>query len=338
MKVLFVTYPHIGLGKGGMRVQIDRTAEGLRALGVEVEYYDPWADQIDDADVCHFFSSSLTMGYFFGRAADKGKPVVWSPVFNVFRYSALRLKVEIRCFSRIPGVLAGWKMVRMMGRRSAAVIALNRQEAARLSDSLPGLDRKLTIIPNGMDKFFADGDPNRFREKFGLDEYVLNVAYIGPVKNQLSLIRAMKGLPLSLVIIGQPVSGAEGYFQACKREAGDNVVFAGTFPYGDPLLLSAYAGAKVFALPSTSEVMTLSLMEAALAGCQLVASSQVPVVDYLRDYVATPNPHKLREIRAAISAAAVGERPCARDVMLAQPGWDDVGTEVLKVYERLLRR
>ena len=45
MKVLFITYPRIGLGHGGFEIQIEKTCQELRHIGVEVLLYDPWKNQ-----------------------------------------------------------------------------------------------------------------------------------------------------------------------------------------------------------------------------------------------------------------------------------------------------
>jgi len=337
MKVLFVTYPHIGLVKGGMLGQIHRTAAALRELGVQVELFSPWENQVESADICHFFSSSSDMWSYFSYATNVNVPCIWSPVLNVFDRSILSLVLSARLGGRVPGVLSGWRLIRQMARQAARIFPLTHLEADRIRKMFPGSQRKMRTIPNGIDKRFAEGDPDLFRRKYGLGDYVLNVAYIGPVKNQLNLIRAMKGLPMSLVLIGEPLSGTKPYLDACKQEAGDNVIFAGSFPYADPMLLSAYAGAKVFALPSTTEVMTIALMEAGLAGCRLVASSQVPIVDYLQPYVRTPSPHSPKKIRKAIlEAAAEADAPTAREVMLSQPSWPEVGRMILEEYQGVL--
>jgi len=338
MKVLFLAHSHVGLVKTGLYGQIHQTAAALRELGVGVELFSPWENQIESADICHFFSSSSDMWFYFSCAANFNVPCVWSPVFNVFDVSAFRVVFSARFGGRVPGVLSGWRLIRQMARQAARIFPLTRLEADRIRKMFPGSESKMRTIPNGIDRIFAQGDPDLFRRKHGLEDYVLNVAYIGPVKNQLNLIRAMKGLPMSLVLIGAPRLGEKEYLEACKREAGDNVIFAGSFPYADPMLLSAYAGAKVFALPSTTEVMTIALMEAGLAGCRLVASSQVPIVDYLQPYVRTPNPYSPRKIRKAIlEAAADSDAPTAREVMLRQPTWPDVGRMILEEYEQVLK-
>ena len=83
MNVLFATYPHIGLNTGGIRSKIDRTAEALRGLGVTVEYYDPWRNQIPQADLLHCFSIDPSLLYHVRLAKAEGRAVVASPVVGV---------------------------------------------------------------------------------------------------------------------------------------------------------------------------------------------------------------------------------------------------------------
>jgi len=337
MKVLYLAHAHVGLVKTGLYGQIQRTADAVRELGVEVVLLDPWEDQLADVDVCHFFSVAPEMWFFHHRARNRGVPCIFSPVLNVADQSLLRLVVSGRLGGRVPGMLSGWKHVRDMLRHAARILPLTRHERRiiRLTFGVP--DERMRIVPNGVDKGFAEGDPELFRRKHGLGDYVLNVGYIGRVKNQLNLIRAMKGSPMHLVLVGEPRMGEAEYLEACKREAGDRVLFTGRLPYGSPMLLSAYAGAKVFALPSFTEVMSIALMEAALAGCRLVASVNVPIVDYLEPYVHTARASRPGQIRKAIDAAAAepGRSP-AREVMLGKPTWSEVGRMIVEEYERSL--
>src|SRR3989338_3603807 len=84
---------------------------------------------------------------------------------------------------------------------------------------------KLHIIPNCVDKDFAHSDENIFVSKYGLKDFVLSVGRIEPRKNQLNLIKALKGFGRALVIIGDPVSDYMDYYGECKRHADKNTIF-----------------------------------------------------------------------------------------------------------------
>src|SRR5207237_2467890 len=89
-------------------------------------------------------------------------------------------------------------------------------------------------------------------------------------KNQLNLVRALKGHDLPLVVIGHVRE--RGYAEQVHAEAGGRVRLLGPLGHDDPLLRSAYAACAAFALPSTCETPGLAALEAAAAGAPIVAT------------------------------------------------------------------
>jgi glycosyltransferase involved in cell wall biosynthesis len=336
MKVLFVTYPHIGLNYGGLRIQIEKTAEALRSLGVDVEFFDPWQNPLDQIDIVHCFSVDSSMGYHVRLAKAHGVPVVVSAVLNVFNRPAWQTILMGRCSGKVPGLFSYPKAVRNILDNANSVLVLQEAEGQLLRKAYGVPTEKMHMIPNGMVKSFANGDPKLFAEHSGLSEYVLNVAFLSPIKNQLNLIKALAGTKYKLVLIGI-LDRDLPYLEQCREAAGKNVHFIGTLPPGSDLLKSAYAGARVFALPSRTEVMPLTLMEAATAGCRLVASSQVPIQPWMTDFVEMPNPEQPSQIRQAIERQwnAPDSMPTARDTAMSRPDWLEVGKRILEIYQSL---
>jgi glycosyltransferase involved in cell wall biosynthesis len=271
-------------------------------------------------------------------AVEQDKPVVWSPVFNVFDKSLSRLRFEVGLSRYIPGFATSWKVNRSYAAHCSHAIALNTDEKKRLETLFPSMKSKTTLIPNGIDVAFAKGNANIFRQHIGLqpdDKYVLNVAYCCPRKNQLGLIRAARNQPWKLVLVG--LFDKSRYARQCIEEAefSGNVILTGPLPYESELLSGAYAGADVFCLPSLSEVQPLTLLEAAVAGCRLVTSQQTPILECLKNHVlicSTSDTHAL----AHTIAQALSGPSTARDVILLQPTWDDVASRIRSVYEDIL--
>ncbi len=337
MRVLFLVYPRIGLDRGGLQIQIEKTAEGLAKLGVEVLFYDPWKNQIEDVDICHVFSIDTSMSYHVRRAKEMERPIIASPVFNAFEIPVWLIKLKVMLSEKIPGMRAGLALSKFMLKSSQRVLALNGREKDLLI-SVFGLEsQKCIVIPNGINKTLGSGTPKLFEEKYGIKDYILEVGAVGRRKNQLTLIKAVAGSPYSLVIIGGPAGGDESYMNQCKEIAGDNVFFMGEVSNDDPLLASAFAAAKLFVLPSYSEVMPLTLYEAAIAGCKIIASQNVPVSEEIRQYVPTFNPNKPRELAALIDKqmrSGVDEK--IGEIANQMLSWADVGRQIKKIYEEVL--
>ena len=337
MKVLFITRSHIGLTRGGLRRQILTTAQGLQKRGVEVIFYDVWNDRINDVDLCHCWSSSPDMIYHVEKARKQGKPVIISPVFGRFGESPWKLKIEYRLGNYLRGLFTPQKVIYKMFNACDRVISLNEEEARRLRQVFKIPEKNISIVPNGIHHQLSSGDPTLFQEKYGEGDLVLQVASINPNKNQLNLIKAVNGLPYRLFIIGPVTTGAEKYMKQCQREAGDNVVFVGELAYDDPFLASFYAAAKVFVLPSFSEVMPLAVYEAAQAGCNLVLSNTFPVSKLIKPWVYFVTPDNPGELKLKIQQAMESElNPELKKTALSMPTWQDVSDRIIRIYEEVL--
>ncbi len=70
------------------------------------------------------------------------------------------------------------------------------------------------------------------------------------------------------------------------------VIWLGRLDHHDPLLASAYAAARVFALPSWFETPGLAALEAALAGCAVVITPYGSTREYFGDLVEYARPHR----------------------------------------------
>ncbi len=339
MKVLFLTYPRIGLNRGGLQIQIEETAKGLRELGVEVVFYDPWRDQIPEVDLCHAFSIDGAILPHLERATESGKPVIVSPVFSAFAHGAYVTRVKVLLSSSIPGMYSDLKRAQRIFNVASHVIALNADEESLIRSSFSSVSsRKITVIPNGIDGRFATGNPEIFRAKYKLGSFILTVGSIEPNKNQLALIQAMKQLDSQLVIIGRANRSYPDYFALCQKEASTQktILFVGEVPHGDPILASAFAASELFVLPSFSEVMPLSLYEAALAGCKVAASDSFPLQPEMARYVSRFTPSSVSSM-ATVLAKELQGRPSnsLKDAVLAMPTWTDISRRILEVYEGL---
>jgi glycosyltransferase involved in cell wall biosynthesis len=337
LRVLFLTYPRIGLNRGGLQLQIAKTAEALTGLGIEVVYYNPWLNEIPEVDLCHVFSIDGSMMYHVQSAKNRLKPVVVSPVFSCSGVPLWQTKIKAKLSSLLPGMYTDLVRARALLEGASHVIALTGNERAALEQSFQIRRDKLSIIPNGIEKRFSSASPRLFEERFGFNDFILQVGSIDRNKNQLATIRAVKGTPHKLVIIGQASTINENYYQACTAAADDNVFFLGQLSHDDPLLASAFAAAKTFILPSYNEVMPLVLYEAALAGCKLVVSQSVPVEPALRPFVTPVDPDSVGNIAAVLNAEMASPMTAGgQQVALAMPTWAGVAASIKDIYLNLL--
>lgn len=340
MKALLVVPPRTGLfrdGRGGLEIQIEKTVAALVKAGVNVVPYDPWQNQVADADVCHVFSLDPSLAYHIEHAVNMRKPVVISPVFNNFHTSLNMTRLKLQLSGYVPGMYSDLKRAKKMLRDATAIVTLNTDELNFLSGVFGLAQGKGFIVPNGMDRRFSMASAAVFEQAYGVNNFVLQVGSIEHRKNQLNLIKAVKHLGVKLVIIGDATPANKNYLSRCQEEANGNIIFTGRIAHDSHLLRSAYAAAKVFALPSFSEVMPLSLYEAALAGCQIVVGWGIPVAESIKPYVATANPHRPSSIAKVIAEKLKSSGdPDLRRTVLNMPSWDGVGSRIKQIYECVL--
>lgn len=310
MKVAFFTYPAAFQNVGGGEVQLLKTKEYLEKRGVRVDLFDAWRDRIEDYDILHIFGSVKDCLGLARVAKARGVKVAVSPVL----WSSLRRALHTDGSAVEKAGLAARHLTKVLfpffpsSRRKLLLISdglfpnseAEKEHLARLF-AVP--KERIHPVPNGVDAAFANAEPSAFRARVGNEPFVLCVGRLEPRKNQLNLIRAMRGGGRRLVLIGSPVSGYETYDEKCRREGEGFVTFLETLKHGDPLLASAYAACGLFVLPGWFETPGLAALEAALAGAKLLVTEVGSTREYFGNRVLYLDPANVGDIRRKIEAA-----------------------------------
>ena len=177
-------------------------------------------------------------------------------------------------------------------RDAAAIICVSRKEQELVSAKYP--DKKVIYLENGVDvKHFASGDPQSFRDEFGLEneKIILSVASFNPQKNQILLIESFEKIhklrpDCKLVMIGTVYD--QDYYQKmlakikeCKLE--DSVILIPNLAFDCDTLLNAYAACDIFVLPSLYEPFGIVILEAWAAGKPVACSGTGGMKYFVRD-------------------------------------------------------
>jgi D-inositol-3-phosphate glycosyltransferase len=246
-------------------------------------------------------------------------------------------------------------------RRADRIIVATQAELTQLRFLYRGDDRKMSIVPPGVDlSRFYPIPSDEAKEYIGLkpdDRMVLFVGRIEPLKGVDTLIRAMSLLkdddvvrPVHLAIIGgDPAASPEQMTAEMARlqklcdelGVGQTVVFLGrrdqdTLPY-------YYSAAQVLVMPSLYESFGMVALEAMACGTPVIAS-QVGGLPYLvRDgetgyTVPDGDPEVLHEKLTALLCnpqlrGAMGE--CAAEYA-RDYAWDKIAAQILAVYRELI--
>lgn len=346
-RVLYVSYPSAFQNIGGGEIALLKTKEYLERLGVAVKLFDMWKDRIEDYDLMHVFGTVKECLPLIRAANARGTGVITTPIFwsswkrafgsyggpSVKAELALRHAVKL-AFPRFPS-----------GRRSmmlASELILPNSEMER--DQIERLfavpRERMTVVYNGVDSRFAAADPSLWRSRYGSGSFVLSVGRLEPRKNQLNLIRAVRRMGgTKLVIIGDPVSGLERYAESCRREGGDFTEFVAGMRHEDPMLASAYAAAAVYALPAWFETPGLVALEAALAGASIAATEGGSTREYFGDRVEYFDPGQPTSIEAALKTALSRRGQTAlRQHILEHFTWEKIAADTLSAYTCVLAK
>ncbi len=315
---------------GGDTVQMDETKRALEKFGVHVEISAEQAPDLSQCDLVHAFNlgrpeepyrhclqaieqekpvALSTVYWDFSEFWEWGDPDYWElpaplsdPAGRPYRNDR---DVPVPRPSPLPDPIEARRRARLDQRRRAAIECAtvylpNGQGEADLLSSTYGMDLSRTVVvTNAVDERFFSARPEPFIEKYGLRDFVLCAARVEKRKNQLMLVAALRGAGIPLVIIGQP--NPEEYRELCRRYADDSVTFLDALPQEE--LASAYAAAKVHALPGWFETPGLSTLEAAAAGCNIVTTDRGTALEYLGDAAWYCDPRDIVSIRDSVLAA-----------------------------------
>jgi glycosyltransferase involved in cell wall biosynthesis len=343
MRVLLVA--NNGGVMGGHSVQAENTAQGLRDLGVDLTV----SGEIDPAgdhtyDIVHTFGASNQVVRAARRTASA---VVATPIWTSSEYLTTggrpstvtgRAEFAVRVASSTArrGIHETARRLRerfdaaALAYESADLLLPNSQgEAVQIRDDL-GVSTPMYVVPNAVDqRWFTPPDGSTDRA---------GVAYVGrvePHKNQLGLIRELRGTGIPVVIAGPSHPHHAEYAAQCRHEADEFV----TFHRGGGRLemREVYRGAAVHALPSWFETTGLASLEAAATGCAVVTTNRGYAGEYFGGDVTYCDPGRRGSIRDAVeSALAVGPTPELRRRVIENYTWEHAARATLVGYQLAL--
>lgn len=314
-------------------MQLTKTAEYLRALGVEVDISTELEPDLAGYDLVHLFNLMRPQEVFLQalNAKKQSKLVALSTIYGLYTeyerkvrsgivgvvvrnlspWQVERIKVVARAFVNFE-INKGVAYVAAFGYRNLCsqiaemtdvFLPNSVSEMGRVhTDFVSSNGKPFVVVPNAVDISVFDSDRVNIDEKVRKYEgCVLCAARIEGRKCHLDLVRAMKDLPYQLVLIGKPAPNHMAYYEAVKKEAGDRVHFLGQVPHDD--LAQYYKTAKVHTLISWMETPGLASLEAGAMGCNLVITDKGDTRDYFGEDAYYCDPASVESIRETIVRA-----------------------------------
>jgi len=337
MKVLFQSYHDFGRIYGGGPSVVYNLADALADIGVEVTFHDYWKHDPKAFDLTHYFSCYDSYNWLRHDATDP--PLVVTPI-SWFQYPRrAKLKRRLKYWAR-----AAWH-------RTTDRVRLGDPEAVPAhwfpnsdgeAEHLAAWFRlprdRMTNVPHGVHRRFAEGDGAPFERATGLKDFVLCVGrFEHPRKNQLALVEALAGSDVPVVFVGGPQAGHEWYFDKCRAAAGPETRFLPPMKHDDPLFRSAFHACKVIVQPGLLESPGLAGLEGALGGANVATTDRGSTREYYSDcawYFSPTDPGSIREAVLAAHRAPRDGRMKAR--ALERYTWDKIAIVQKAAYERVL--
>ena len=368
MRVLFQSRRTLFTVPGGDTIQIMKTKRYLEKYGINVDISTELEPNLSKYDIVHVFNLMRGQETYLQvrNAKRQGKPVALSTIYGL--YTEYDRKARGGIAQLIANVLTPFQIEYL---KIIARAILNREvhkgflyillkgyynvlkETVSLVDiflpnSYSEMERVIrdfklenplfVVVPNGIDPEIFDYENVEVDPALAkYNDCILCVARIEGRKSQLELVKAVKGLPYKLVLIGKPAPNHTKYLEKIKKEAGENVFYLGDISHDE--LPKYYKIARVHALVSWMETPGLSSLEAAAMRCNIVVTKKGDTYDYFGDYAYYCEPDDIQSIRDAVLKAY--KEPFdeeLRNLIMKNYTWEKAAEKTLIAYELLLRQ
>ncbi len=369
LHILFQSRTTLFSVPGGDTIQVLKTAEEMRRMGCQVDISIELEPDLTGYDLVHVFNLIRPQEAYLQalNAQRYDKPVVLSTIYVDYsdydrkgRTGIVRLIANLLSTSQLEymKILArsvlnnernrGTSLLLRHGYRALQkkIVAMtdvllpnSKSELRRvLADFSECSGKKCVIVPNAVDPSLFNADQTISNPEFErFRGCVLSVGRIEGRKCQLELVRAMKGLPWQLVLVGRPAPNHTRYYDQILREAGPNVHILGYVEHEK--LPEIYKVAHVHCLVSWMETTGLSSLEAGIMGCNLVITDKGDTRDYFSDHAFYCQPDDVSSIRAAIiKAYSAPPNQELKSHISENFTWQKAAEKTLEGYRRALNR
>ena len=219
-------------------------------------------------------------------------------------------------------------------------VVLSESDAQYISLSGLKMDR-VKILPNAINPAdftaYTNVDTTEFIEKYHLGGRK-RILFVGEVTNRKGIPTLIKSIPplikkvlteeVVFVIVGSGENLSDARALAKDLDVESHVVFTGRLPFVE--LMQAYRSSDLFVLPSLSEGLPTSILEAMYFGLPVVSTDIPGVKDHFNDFaILVPPKNELALSNAIISvlddedfASMLSRR--GRKLVLDKYTWDNI--------------
>jgi glycosyltransferase involved in cell wall biosynthesis len=315
----------------------------LQQLGVEVHHFNMWDSGIkyQQDDIFYVFTANIATWSLTANLTTAGIRYVVNPIF--FSNHSPALIRSYRILEKplklvFPRTYSDYDLTENICRNAEIILPNTLAEQELLQKALQLKHKNILLIPNGVEKRYSDASPELFIQKYGIEDFVLYVGHLGPVrKNGLNIIRAMQKIDAPCVVIADILKNREG--DLCRQEIAKstNITYLGWLDHEDPMLESAYAACRTFILPTRYETPGRAALEAALTGANIVITPKGGTKEYFGEFATYPDSPRVNDTVKAIEKSLDKPRSqLLRERILQKYTWETVAADTLKVFNDLV--
>ena len=329
MKVLMCIRSDYCRNFGGDSRQMLKAEEYLKKLGVEVVINSGDIVDFSDYDIVHLYGlNSVGETYkYYKIARQYKKDIVLSPLYwNMSRY--------YKHINDIESVKL-WKKCNIYRReivRGCKAVYPNSTIEAEVLKSEISANTNYKVIYNGVEIISEETPLYGLKDRYELENYVLSVGRICPIKNQLILAQICQELNMQLVLIGNV--NDKTYFDKCMNFNG--TIYLGFIDSYN--IYNAYRFAKVHVLPSFVEMPGMSSLEAAANGGRIVSTNQGSAIEYFKDKAIYCDPYDDSSIYSAVKQGIKLDKNCELKKMVREKyNWESCTKALYESYMSILK-
>ena len=264
-----------------------------------------WEDIYRDYDVAHMFLTPHAEMHHFAKHL-KRMPVL---VSTVYWNNNFRELVSVRNGAERKLLKDSWKNVfnQIRGKKSdlfydwcSGILPNTWAEGNCVRKYFNFASHVVSIpIPNAL-SYIPDLSNLQRPDYLPEGDYIVCPGVFHWRKNQLGLIRALKGHNIPIVFMGSPFPGIEKYYDDCRKAADENFYFIGFKSSEEDEYWSVLKYARAAVLPSDCETPGISMLEAVAAGARPIITIHGGTQEYFGLTAAYLNPLSESSIRNAV--------------------------------------
>jgi glycosyltransferase involved in cell wall biosynthesis len=314
---------------GGFDIQMHRTLEALRSVGVDAAPLDWWSRDAD-FDILHVWGLAPQHQELVRLARQYGKKVALTPL--------LPYNTPVARMRHFTGVVTGRKRAVLDVLRHVDVLLVVNSLQADAAIKLFGFPaNRIEIIPTILDPRFFSNPPVEPPAKAPA-RYIVCAGNIWPRKNQLRLAQAALTTGTSVVFIGNTMAGEHSYTAAFENLVAANPASLQWHKWlsWDDLFRTLRHAAGI-ALPSFLECQPASGLEAAALGKPLLLACRAYARQEFYSGAVLVNPKSVTAIaRGLESMLAHPERCTPASATVQACRIESIATKLRAIFERLL--